>query len=65
MNFKEFDKEELNQAKGAYAQEAKEKWGDTQEFEESQEKTAQYSKEEWDIILESACYIRKYFNVLA
>lgn len=42
LNFKAFDKEKLD----AYAAQAKEKWGNTEAYKESQKKTAGKSKEE-------------------
>lgn len=52
MSFKEFDISEINEVKEKYAAEAKEKWGSTKAYEESQKKTGGYSKEDWKKVSE-------------
>lgn len=47
MSFQEFDNREYETARDRYAQEAKERWGGTGAYEESERKTAQYSGEDW------------------
>lgn len=47
MSFQEFDKTEMEAMQKQYADEAKEKWGDTEAYAESINKTAKYSKEDW------------------
>lgn len=47
MSFKEFDMSEINEAKEKYAEEIKERWGETEAYKQSQKKTSGYSKEEW------------------
>ncbi|MDK2808886.1 MAG: hypothetical protein PWP24_1623 [Clostridiales bacterium] len=49
MNFQAFDQTELEQAKNEYAKEAKERWGTTRAYQEYEEKTASYSKEQWNL----------------
>lgn len=45
MDFKPFDKSQLD----AYAKEAKERWGSTAAYEESVEKTKNYTEEDWNM----------------
>ena len=47
MNFNAFDNSEFESQKEKYAKEAKEKWGNTDAFKESTEKTSAYSDEKW------------------
>lgn len=48
MSFQEFDTSELDTARAAYAAEAKERWGKTDAYRQSAEKTARYGKADWD-----------------
>lgn len=50
MSFKEFDMTEIENIKKKYADEVQERWGGTQAFEESQKKTAEYKKSDWERI---------------
>ena len=59
MSFKENHNETMHDDK--YAREANEKWGDTQQYEQSEEKTSRYSQERWDAILEEQDTIMKAF----
>ena len=45
-----FDNSEYETARKQYADEAKEKWGDTEAYRESVRKTADYSKEKWKTV---------------
>lgn len=45
MDFKPFDTSKLDK----YAKEAKERWGSTDAYKESAEKTKNYTKEDWDM----------------
>lgn len=47
MSFTEFNMKEIDEAKASYAKEARERWGGTDLYEESVQKTDSYSKEEW------------------
>lgn len=47
MNFNVFDNTEYEAAQKQYAEEAKQKWGKTDAYKESAEKTSSYSKEKW------------------
>lgn len=47
MSFKAFDNSEYEAARKKYADEAREKWGDTAAYKESTEKTAGYTDSKW------------------
>lgn len=47
VNMNVFDNSEFEAQRQEYAQEAKEKWGDTSAYKESAEKTADYSADKW------------------
>lgn len=47
MSFNEFDTTEIDKAKAKYAEEVKERWGNTEAYVQSQKKTSKYSKEDW------------------
>lgn len=58
MSFEEFDTTEIDEAKAKYAEEVKERWGNTDAYAQSKKKTAGYTKEdrnrihgEWDALL--------------
>ena len=48
VNMKVFDNSEFEAKREEYAKEAKEKWGNTEAFQESAAKTAGYSAEKWE-----------------
>lgn len=48
VNMNVFDNSEFEAKREEYAKEAKEKWGDTAAYEESAEKTADYSADKWE-----------------
>ena len=50
VNLNLFDNSEFEKAREKYAQEAKEKWGNTNSYKEYTEKTASYTKSKWDMI---------------
>ncbi|WP_459480123.1 MerR family transcriptional regulator [Clostridium saccharoperbutylacetonicum] len=50
MSFKEFDMTEIESAKKKYAKEVKERFGNTEAYAESEEKTKNYGKEQWQEI---------------
>lgn len=50
MDFKAFDTGEIEAMKEKYAQEAKERWGNTTAYQEQQTKAAAYSKDDWEQI---------------
>ncbi|WP_457943076.1 MerR family transcriptional regulator [Caproiciproducens sp. LBM24188] len=47
MSFQEFDLSEIEAAKKQYGQEAMERWGNTEAYQESVHRTKQYGKKEW------------------
>lgn len=61
MSFKEFDMTEIENTKKKYAKEVKERWGNTDAYTESQKKTKNYSKEQWQEIDEESREILKAF----
>lgn len=62
MSFKEFDKTELKKLKKEYAMEAKERWGHTDAYAESTEKTANYDDRQWKILNDEGTSILKEFS---
>ena len=50
MSFAEFDQSEIEAAQEKYAAEARERWGGTEAYRESQKKTSGYSKEDWNAV---------------
>jgi DNA-binding transcriptional MerR regulator len=62
MNFKDFDLSEIEQAKQKYSQEVNEKWGNTQAYRQSQARTKNNTKEDWErISLNFDMIIKKFF----
>ncbi len=61
MSFKEFDMTEIEEAKGKYAKEVDQKWGNTAAYAQSKEKTAKYKKEDWESVIENMDEILKLF----
>ncbi|SHH95546.1 MerR family transcriptional regulator [Clostridium grantii] len=61
MSFKEFDMNEINKVKEKYKEEAKERWGDTEAYKESNRKTSKYGKEDWEEISKDSAIIYKGF----
>lgn len=57
--FEAFDMSEIEKHKAKYAKEVKEKYGKTEAYRESQEKTEQYKKEDWARIKSSGDEIYK------
>jgi DNA-binding transcriptional MerR regulator len=50
MSFQEFDMTEIEKMKKQYAAEVKERWGDTEAYAQSKEKTSKYNKEQWKFL---------------
>ena len=50
MSFKEFDTTDIEKAKKEYAKEVKERWGDTDAYKESEEKTKAYDGKKWKMM---------------
>ena len=51
MDFKSFDQSEIEAHKEQYKTEVQQRWGHTEAFKESEEKTAKYGKDEWNNVL--------------
>ena len=47
MSFKEFDMKEIEACRKKYADEAREKWGVTEAYKESEERTKNYDEGKW------------------
>lgn len=62
MDFKEFDMKDIEVAKEKYAEEVKTRWGQSDAYKESQEKTAKYSKEDWAKISQEMDDLLKAFS---
>ena len=61
MSFKEFDRSEIEKSKKEYAAEVKERWGNTDAYKESAEKTKSYGKEQWEMLnKESGAIFQKF-----
>jgi len=61
MSFQEFDMTEIEENKRKYAAEVKERWGRTEAYKESAQKTASYDKEQWIAINNEADEIMQAF----
>jgi len=61
MSFQEFDMTEIEENKRKYAAEVKERWGQTEAYKESAQKTASYDKEQWIAINNEADEIMQAF----
>lgn len=47
MDFQSFDQSEIEAARRQYAKETEERWGQSEAYRQSQERTGRYSKEDW------------------
>ena len=61
MSFKEFDTNEIEEAKNKYKDEAKKNWGNSNAYKESERKTSNYNKEKWAKVNEESNEIMKEF----
>ncbi|MCA1012440.1 MerR family transcriptional regulator [Halobacillus halophilus] len=55
--FQPFDKSQIEQQQKMYEQEVKERWGDTEAYQESKRRTKAYSEEDWKTIQEEGAEI--------
>lgn len=61
MSFKQFDMTEWEKSKREYAQEVKERWGDTKAYAESEKKTNSYDDKQWKLLNdEGACLLKEF-----
>ena len=66
MNFNVFDSKEYEEARESYAAEAKERWGNTDAYKESEAKTAGYSKDkQGELDAGMSALIEKFAELLA
>lgn len=61
MSFTEFDETQIEAQRRAYAKEARERWGNTDAYAQSEQKTAQYSKQQWEAIHNEAAEMYRQF----
>lgn len=61
MSFKEFDLTEIEKTKKEFIAEVKERWGNSEAFIESEKKTENYGKEQWQQISDEGGCILKAF----
>ena len=64
MSFKEFDMSDIQKEQKKYAGEIKERWGETEAYKESENKTSKYSQDKWANLEEEADVIFKEFSVI-
>ncbi|MEG1495961.1 MAG: MerR family transcriptional regulator [Clostridiales bacterium] len=50
MEFEAFDDKEIKVTQEKYKEEAKERWGETTEYQNSEDKTKNYSQKQWELI---------------
>lgn len=62
LSFKEFDMTNIKANKIKYADEVKERWGKTDAYKESEDKTAAYDKQQWKILNGEGARILKCFG---
>ncbi len=60
-----FDTSEIEEAKAKYADEARQRWGDTEAYRQSERKTASYGKADWARIKEETDEVFGAFALLA
>ncbi len=54
MSFEEFDSSEIDKHRKEYEKEARERWGSTDEYRQSANRTKNYTKEDWERIKKEA-----------
>jgi len=62
LGFQKFDMSEIEKMKKEYAEEVKQRWGNTDAFKESVEKTANYDKKKWEFLNEEGATLLKEFG---
>lgn len=62
MSFKQFDRKEIEQAKLRYAEEVKERWGETAAYKESLSKTKTYDEKQWQFLTQEGADILRAFG---
>ncbi len=61
MSFQEFDMSEIEKSKKKYANEVKERWGHTQAYRESEERTKDFNHKKWSQLDEAGLKLLKRF----
>lgn len=61
MDIQDFDINDLNKMKKKYAEEVRERWGETEAYRESEQKTAGYDDQRWNILMGEGGDILKAF----
>lgn len=64
MSFKEFDISEIKKAKEIYSDEVKKRWGDSDAYKESEERTSNYKESDWKRINHKSNEIMEDFSSL-
>ena len=62
MSFKEFDMAIIDEAKEKYADEVREKWGKTDVYTQSEKRTKNYTKEDWERVTKKSEEIIQKFS---
>ena len=62
MSFEEFDMSEIERTKEKYREEVEQKWGGTDAYKQSKERTELYKKEDWAAMMEKSKKIMKLFS---
>ena len=65
MSFKEFDMKEIEACRKKYADEAREKWGGTEAYKESEERTKNYDEGKWQKVNDEQGIILSEFAAFA
>lgn len=64
MSFQEFNQSEINAVKKKYAEEVKERWGDSSAYKESEKKTEGYTPDDWKVLTREMAQIFEEFAAL-
>lgn len=62
VDFHAFDMSQINKLKEEYAAEIKERWGDTEAYRESEQKTSGYDDVQWNLLKDEGAQILKLFG---
>jgi len=65
MSLREFDRTDVDKRRNEYAREARERWGGTDAYRESERRTAAYSQKEWnEVKAESDAILRAFAGLV-
>lgn len=62
MDFEAFDKTDIEANRKQYAEEVRERWGDTEAYDECEKKTSSYSHQQWDFLNGKGAKLLKAFG---